>query len=572
VKKSYIFLFLILIAALASSHNVESLPYGTPREWHIYMPAHWHVHECEECPSGYMCRYEEWVPSVYVFGRPLWVFGISNEQQIGGILNFRPYPGYDCPEACTEDIPILYTAELVYVQPWNPDFNIEDVPLTYIPPGKYVVTSPSFLVGDNSLWYFPDDGTGAHHMSADLKTNKPKYSGGESSARLTLKIMDKKTGEYIQADSIKGDITLPDSTKKIIKPEDWSWDPIMECHYYMWDFTNDQGSQADPKEGIYTAHVYVKKRFYEDVQASTTFGVCYHATLALEFDKDIPEYDLGECVHVTVTAADEESQPLDGHITSVLSLPDGSEITDLEWTSSAPGIYSMSYPPKQEGSYSITTGISTETTCYLEEARGTFYVRDCEKAFATLEIGESFLDEPVDFLLTVVSEQGEPLSGGEVKSLLYLPDDTHIPLSWVDNEDGTYSAEYTPSSSGLYSVCGVIIVEGEGTCYKALFDGSFAVTHKALPDLVILNEDISLNPASPHIKEEVIISVTVRNEGKADAENFWVILLIDDEVVHRVFIEILAKDESVTITYTWIPLHSGGYIIQAIADPPEGLL
>jgi subtilase family serine protease len=121
-------------------------------------------------------------------------------------------------------------------------------------------------------------------------------------------------------------------------------------------------------------------------------------------------------------------------------------------------------------------------------------------------------------------------------------------------------------------VCGVVIVEGEGTCYKALFDGSFAVTHKALPDLVILNEDISLDPASPHIKEEVIISVTVRNEGKADAENFWVILLIDDEVVHRVFIEVLAKDESVTITYTWIPLYSGGYIIQAIADPPEGLL
>jgi hypothetical protein len=59
VKKGYVFLFLILIATLASSHNVESLPYGTPREWHISMPEHWHVHECEECPSGYMCRYEQ---------------------------------------------------------------------------------------------------------------------------------------------------------------------------------------------------------------------------------------------------------------------------------------------------------------------------------------------------------------------------------------------------------------------------------------------------------------------------------------------------------------------------------
>jgi hypothetical protein len=77
--------------------------------------------------------------------------------------------------------------------------------------------------------------------------------------------------------------------------------------------------------------------------------VCYHATLALEFDKDIPEYDLGECVHITVTAADEEGQPLDGTIASVLSPPDSSEITDLEWTSSAPGIYSTSYLPEQEG-------------------------------------------------------------------------------------------------------------------------------------------------------------------------------------------------------------------------------
>ncbi|MGC1122718.1 MAG: hypothetical protein WBA22_16680, partial [Candidatus Methanofastidiosia archaeon] len=103
MKKGYIFLFFILIAVLMSSHNVESLPYSTPRKLSIYMPEHWHVHECEECLSGYMCRYSQWVPSVYIYKYPIWVFGISNEQQIGGILNFRPYPGYDCPEACTED-------------------------------------------------------------------------------------------------------------------------------------------------------------------------------------------------------------------------------------------------------------------------------------------------------------------------------------------------------------------------------------------------------------------------------------------------------------------------------------
>ncbi|MGC1121929.1 MAG: hypothetical protein WBA22_12640 [Candidatus Methanofastidiosia archaeon] len=45
-------------------------------------------------------------------------------------------------------------------------------------------------------------------MTVDLKTNKPKYSGGESSARLTLQVTDRETGEYIQADSIKGGIIL----------------------------------------------------------------------------------------------------------------------------------------------------------------------------------------------------------------------------------------------------------------------------------------------------------------------------------------------------------------------------
>jgi hypothetical protein len=194
MRIGYILIFLVMIAAFASLHNAESSPYATPRKLSIYMPEHWHVHECEECPSGYMCRYQQWVPSVYIYRYPIWVFGISNEQQIGGILNFRPYPGYDCPQACTEDIPVSYTAEVVYVPPWNPDFKIEDVPLTFIPPGRYVVTSPSFLVGDDTLWYFPDDGTGPKKTRPEKDQTKIMVNGtqqaGDGVILLVLKTLE----------------------------------------------------------------------------------------------------------------------------------------------------------------------------------------------------------------------------------------------------------------------------------------------------------------------------------------------------------------------------------------------
>ncbi|MBU6999466.1 MAG: hypothetical protein HXS51_01765 [Theionarchaea archaeon] len=577
MKRGYVLIFLIMmIAALTSSHTVESLPYSTARELSINMPKYWHVHECEECPSGYMCRYGQWVPSVYIFPNPIWVFGIRNEQQTGGILNFRPYPDYDCPENCTENLPIVYTAEVVHVNSWDPDFNSEDLPLTYIPPGKYVVTSPSFLIGyNNNIWYFPDDGTGAHHMSAILESDKAKYGREDVTAVLQLQVIDDLTGLCIQVDSVFGSITLPDGTKKTLKIEDWSdtwvWNEEEENYEYPWDFTNDNGECADPEEGVYQANVYVKKKYYQDTTAATAFSVCYHCEITLVFDKDPLEYSTGEPVGMTVTATDENGEPIRTGIDSVLVLPDDTEIIDLVWNEIGPGEYSAAYTPEQEGIHTISVTITETTVCYLEEASGEFEVTPCQKAWAALDIEGIAVDQQVTFTLTVTDDGGLPLSDavieGDVQFLNYDP----ISLTWTETEEGVYEAEFTPSERGLYKIRGIVTAFSENVCFSGSFSEDFVISERYLPDLVIRNEDISIEP-EPHLGETVVISVTVWNFGKRDAEDFWVIILIDDVVKYKEHVTVLKPDESVTIEYEWMIVYSGSFVIQAIADPPEGML
>ncbi|MGC1122314.1 MAG: CARDB domain-containing protein [Candidatus Methanofastidiosia archaeon] len=271
MRKGYILVFLVMIAALTSFHNVEPSPYATPRKLSIYMPEHWHVHECEECLSGYMCRYQQWVPSVYIYKYPIWVFGISNEQQCGGILNFRPYPDYDCPQNCTEDIPVLYTAEVVYVPPWNPDFKIEDVPLTFIPPGRYVVTSPSFLVGDDTLWYFPNDGNG-QKMSVFLYPEEEQYTRDDT-VKLILEATDTHTGKRIKVDAITGKIELPDWTIRTITTDMWTWNSDDLRYEYDYDLRNNLGKRSNPEDGTYSVSVTVSKTFHSSVGTSTEFRV-----------------------------------------------------------------------------------------------------------------------------------------------------------------------------------------------------------------------------------------------------------------------------------------------------------
>jgi hypothetical protein len=406
-------------------------------------------------------------------------------------------------------------------------------------------------------------------MQQPYKSDKPKYGRKDATAVLTVQVTD-ESGAYIKVDSISGVIILPDNTQKTVDPKDWSWNS--DLYEYSWDFTNDEGVCADPKEGTYTAEVYVKKKYYEDVKAVTSFGVCYHVAIDLAFDKNPPDYTIGESVAMTMYIADENGNSLSADIKSVLLLPDSTVITDQEWTQTDPGTYVTSYLPQQEGVYHITIEVTEDIKCYLEEALGTFHVRTCDEALALLTIDDAVFHEPVELVLSVTDGNGNLLPGGDVISFLYLPGGSRIPLSWTDQKDGTYKTVYTPSVFGLHTVCGYVIVPHGSNCSKGFFDGYFNVSEtKKLPDLVIRNEDIIITP-EPQLKETVTISVTVWNIGTADAEEFYVVILINDKIVYHTFIEVLAAGDSITIECEWTFLHSGGYIIQAIADPPEGLL
>ena len=206
----------------------------------------------------------------------------------------------------------------------------------------------------------------------------------------------------------------------------------------------------------------------------------------------------------------------------------------------------------------------------MEGASDTFYVEPCEKAFINLKIGDTFVGKPVEFVLTVAAG-GTFLPGGDIDAVVYLPDDSLVALSWTDHKDSTYTAVYTPSLPGDYLLSGTVTVSGDTTCFWGFFAGRFAVEEEKLPDLIIRNEDITITP-EPQLNATVTISVTVWNSGDVDAEGFYVVILINDDVVHDTFIEVLAAGESTTITYQWTIQYSGSYIVQAIADPPEGLL
>jgi hypothetical protein len=548
---------------------LESLPFEARRVCRIYNPEHWVVRESENCPFGYQCRNGMWVPRMHTT-LPMWVFGVSNVDQCDGILNFREIPLYPCTYHCIEPLSILYQADVIYLPVLSDEeYNIEDVPLTYIPEGDYIITSPSFTVSENMrIWYFPDDGRGPRHMHVDLKTNKSKYGGEEPFAILTLEITDEETGERIQVDSIEGCITLPDSTQKTLTTEDWSWNPGTQSYYYAWDFYNDDCHIADPKEGFYTAHVYVKKRFYEDVQASTGFGVCYHVMLTLEFDRDPPEYEEGEQVHLTVTAADENGDPVSAGVLSIIFLPDGTADTGLEWDESDPGVYSATYLIEQRGNHRITIEIVGETTCYLEEISGSFHVEECDKAFVTVEIGDTIQDEPAEFVLVIKDALGTSLSGAEIECEVCIP--TKPPytvlLPFTDNDDGTYTAEFTPRALGRYLMSGNVFVPGADMCFRGSFEVSFIVVKSHYPDLEIKDTDIKVSPAEPEPGDEVIISVTVRNVGEADAENFWVAVFIDGQEFDRRFVEVLRAHASITLEFRWKVLHSDTYFIVAVAD------
>ena len=554
MKHSFVLVFLIFTVFLAEPAGNLPQPQGLSKPVDLY------CYNCWICMNPYKYYGRDWYPRFY-FWEDVWIAGSDNV----GTLFFYELPG---PEDDFYGPPLL-----VYKSRGSPD---SPEMARFLPAGQYLL----LIDGEcfhayrkrctDVIYFYLDDGAGPKRMSVDLKTDKKEYGREDTCAKFSLQVIDDETGEYIKVDNISGTILLFDSTEKTVTTEDWSWNNEEELYEYFWDFTNDEGEFSDPEEGFYSADMTVEKSFYQHVTASVTFGVCYHVEIVLDFNKDILEFSVGEPVEMMVCVTDEDGSPVDIGLESELILPDGSSIT-LVWAQINPGVYTTNYVPEQEGVHSITVGVKEDVTCYLEEAFGKFCVRDCLEAVVDIEIGNTVIDESVEFVLTFTDSNGNLLPGGETNLILYLPDGSTTTVTWIDQGDGTYTGEYTPSSLGWYQLRGYIIFSDGTDCYRGFFDEPFEVTEKKLPDLLIRNEDITISP-EPQLNAIVTISVTVWNVGEADAECFWFIILINDVIVYREPVGFLAAGQSVTITYEWTVLYSDSYIIQAVADPPEGLL
>jgi len=558
---------MVTIIVLSGCSQLSSHPTYSPLSLGVFQPSRWHVKETVSCPQGYQCYSDIWVPQVNVY-RDMWVFGVSNNEEKGGILHFRPLPDHPCTTHCVEDCPISHRAEVISVPHTGGNYSHEEVPLTFIPKGRYVVTSPSFSMHYNmKLWIFVDDGTGPQDMSAVLDTDRETYGGECNTVLLKLQITDKNSNEFIRVDSLYGTISVPDSTQKTLFTDEWSWNELNRRYEYLWNFENDAGELCDPKEGYYSAEVWVKKKYYADERASTDFSVCYHMNIDFTFDHAPPVYELGDLVEMTVTCYDRSGQPIAGTLDITLVQPDG-QSAEANWVYTD-GVYTVQYHPTQEGLYSVTISVKDDVICYLEEAHGQFLVSHCKEAVSDITLSEPIVNELIQAELNITDSEGNPLTGANVSSTLHTPSGS-LTLSWEESDEGIYRAQFTPTETGFYQICGHFYVMHD-SCYQGFFEAGCTVTEKLLPDLLITNEDISVDP-EPEIGDTVTISVTVHNIGNKDAQDFWVIILINDVPKYWELIPYLPPGGSYTLEYQWIVIFSGGYVIQAIVDPPEGVI
>ncbi|HRR99552.1 MAG TPA: CARDB domain-containing protein, partial [Candidatus Sumerlaeia bacterium] len=97
-----------------------------------------------------------------------------------------------------------------------------------------------------------------------------------------------------------------------------------------------------------------------------------------------------------------------------------------------------------------------------------------------------------------------------------------------------------------------------------LFISSAAVA-QSLPDLTVTNA--TYTPANPNTSDEIILSITVRNQGKAIAENIFVSIFVDNEEFDYYFIPDLEPGESSTDEIELWDLTAGRRTIRVEIDP-----
>jgi len=88
-----------------------------------------------------------------------------------------------------------------------------------------------------------------------------------------------------------------------------------------------------------------------------------------------------------------------------------------------------------------------------------------------------------------------------------------------------------------------------------------------LPDLVLTGEDIISRPEAPYVGDEVVISLTIRNEGNALAEGVAVVLHADDIWEQRLDIGYIEAGEQEVVRIAETASSPGEYHVTVMVDP-----
>ncbi len=88
------------------------------------------------------------------------------------------------------------------------------------------------------------------------------------------------------------------------------------------------------------------------------------------------------------------------------------------------------------------------------------------------------------------------------------------------------------------------------------------------PDLIV--QDITLSPAQPAIDDTVTITVTIKNQGTAQAGQNFLVCYADSNILATLTVNPLEAGTMATATFTW-KADAGSHTIKAVADSTDAV-
>jgi len=172
----------------------------------------------------------------------------------------------------------------------------------------------------------------------------------------------------------------------------------------------------------------------------------------------------GEDAHFTVFSADAGGNPLSKGGANIVALlkDEKGKTTPVRVSDNGDGTYACVYTPKSASPSTLSVQVKTDSNGTGEVKGGPFKVAvspgkvDARHTIAKGE-GTKAAKAGQHTPLTVVSkdEFDNPLTTGGANlkgKLRHLPTGEELPVSVVDNGDGTYALDYTPTKAGTYQM------------------------------------------------------------------------------------------------------------------------